>query len=87
MASRRWYRVSVFTLALTLLALPALAGTRLAGQSETSLFDALVRAFAKLVPAAAGVADGLLPEAGAPSAAEDEPGPESDLGSGLDPLG
>lgn len=79
-------RVGV-ALALALFALPIAAWERTAGDPQRGFFGALSQALDKLVPAIAGLADGLLPEAGAPDDGPEEPRPEGDLGSGLDPLG
>lgn len=90
MVSRRRLRVPILVLALALVSFPAFAGTQLTSQPERGFLEALGRALAELVPAAAWLVDGLLPEAGAPEGPgghSDESAPEGDLGSGLDPLG
>jgi hypothetical protein len=78
----------VLVLMLSLAALPALAQERPIGHAEKSLLDVLVQAVVNLVPAAAKLSGGV--EASAPVEPmnnESEPGPDGDLGSGLDPLG
>ena len=87
MASRRSSRVPVIALVLALVALPALAGTRPVEQPEKGFLEALVGAFAELVPAAARLTGAFLPEAEAPGDERPEPVPADDLGPGLDPLG
>jgi hypothetical protein len=83
MASRRSSRVFALTLALALIALPAVAGEP-AGQSK-GFFERLARTVVRLALAVAG----LPAEQGVPATSEDpdEPRPEDDLGPGLDPLG
>ena len=80
-------RVVGAALALALFALPIAAWERTAGDPQRGFFEVLSQALDKLVPAIAGLVDGLLPEAGAPDDGPEEPRPEGDLGSGLDPLG
>jgi hypothetical protein len=88
MSFRRWSCVPVLVLVLALVALPVLAEERPIGQVEKSLFDVLVEALVRLVPAAAKLTDGIEASAPAgPTNDQTEPGPEGDLGSGLDPLG
>ncbi len=79
-------RVVGVALALALFALPIAAWERTAVDPQRGFFDVLFQALDKLVPAIAGLADGL-PEAGAPDDGPEEPRPEGDLGPGLDPLG
>lgn len=78
-------RVVGVALALALFALPIAAWERTAGDPRRGFFEVLSQALDKLVPAIAGLADGLLP--GAPDDGPEEPRPEGDLGPGLDPLG
>jgi Tfp pilus assembly protein FimT len=81
---RRLSRVLALALVLALMALPAFAGELQTGQIEGFL-ERLARTVARLAMAVAR----LPSEQGAPAAPEDpdEPQPEGDLGSGLDPLG
>jgi hypothetical protein len=80
-------RIVSVALALALFALPIAAWERTAGDPHRGFFEVLSQAMDKLVPALAGLVDGLLPEAGAPDEGPEEPRPEGDLGPGLDPLG
>lgn len=80
-------RIVGVALALALFALPIAAWERSTGDPQRGFFEVLSQTLDNLVPAMAGLVDGLLPEAGAPDDGPEEPRADGDLGPGLDPLG